>query len=118
MRSDSEVAEMVVEGEDPSKVTPGDKVLAIIYLTSVFLVPITVVCWIFDLWGDQEIYYAIPLFAAGAVPWLLASDLCESVNRSEYSLLALRTQLWLHLGGAIPSALRTLRGTRTTVANR
>jgi hypothetical protein len=118
VRSDDEVAEMVAEGEDPSKVSPGDKVLAVFYLTSVFLVPVTVGCWIFGLWGDQEIYYAIPLVAAGAVPWLLASELCESHDRSGYSLLALRAQLWLHLGGGLPSALRTLRGIRAWVPNR
>jgi hypothetical protein len=109
VRSDAEVAEMIAEGEDPSKVTPGDKLLAFFYLTSVFLVPITVVCWTFGLWGDQEIYYVIPLFAAGAVPWLLVSELCEAYNRSGYSLLALRAQLWLHLGGGVPAAVRALR---------
>lgn len=118
VRSDEELAEMLAEQEDPTKVSPGDKLLAILYLSSVVLVPATLVCWDLGLWGDREVYYAIPLVAAGAVPWLLVTDLCEAHNRSEYSLLALRSQLWLHLGGALPSALRTLRGPRDPVGNR
>lgn len=108
---------MLSNGEDPAKVGAGDKVFAGFYLASVLAVPIVVLCWAFELFGEREVYYAIPLFAAGAAPWLLVAELCDSYGRSEYSLLALRTQLWLHLGGAIPSALRTLRGTRTTAAN-
>jgi hypothetical protein len=118
VRSEAEAAEMVAEGEDPARVASGDKLFASFYLVSVFVVPITVGCWIFGLWGDREIYYGIPLVAAGAVPWLLASELCEAHNRSEYSWAALRSQLWLHVGGAVPSALRTLRGTRAPIADR
>ncbi len=116
VRSDGEIAEMVAEGEDPSKVTAGDKLLAILYLSSVLLVPVVVVCWIFGLWGTSGIYYAIPLVAAGAVPWLMTSELCEAYNRSEYSLLALRAQVWLHVGGAVPCAVRTVWGDHAPAA--
>ncbi|GAA1527022.1 hypothetical protein [Kribbella lupini] len=118
MRSDREIAEMLAEREDPTEVGTGDKVYAIFYLASVVAVPVVVLCWAFELLGSREVYYAIPLFAAGATPWLLISDLCESHDRSPYSLLGLRTQLWLHLGGALPSALRTLRGVRAAVTRR
>jgi hypothetical protein len=117
VRSKGEAAEMLAEGEDPTKVTTGDKVYAVLYVASVFTVPIAALCWAFELLGTREIYYAIPLFAAGATPWLLVSDLCESHDRSASSLLALRSQLWLHLGGALPSALRTLRGIRAEVTH-
>jgi hypothetical protein len=77
---------------------------------SVLLVPGAVLCFAFEIFGGQVVYYAIPACAGGFLPWLLTTDFCDAYDRSAYSWLALRTQAWLQLGGGVPSAVRALRG--------
>ncbi|MEV6285990.1 hypothetical protein [Kribbella sp. NPDC051770] len=104
--------------EAPAEPDTGDKILAVLYLVSVFMVPVVVLCWVFEVLGGREIYYVIPLFAAGAVPWLLAVELCEASGRSEYPWHALRAQIWLQLGGGVPAALRAIRNGRAQDGDR
>ena len=55
-----------------------------------------------------EALYAAPILVAALPIYLMTVAAAEATDHRTYSWWGLRTHLWLHVGGALPAALRHL----------
>lgn len=93
----------------PGEAEGEEAVFACLYLVSIVALPLLIAFFVWHPIDMHDFLYGAPAALAGALPWFMTEAACDLAGRKHYSFFALRTQIWVQLGGAAPSAVRRIR---------
>lgn len=79
-----------------------------LYLASLAATPLALALAAAQPAAAPEALYAAPILIAALPTYLMTVAAAEATDHRTYSWWGLRTQVWLHVGGALPAALRHL----------
>lgn len=79
-----------------------------LYLASLGGTPVALVLAAMGPLPTPDALYAAAIFIAALPIFLMTVTAAGATGHRTYSLWGLRAQVWLHLGGALPAALRHL----------
>lgn len=79
-----------------------------LYLASLGGTPVALVLAATEPLPAPDALYAAPIFFAALPIFLMTVTAAGATGHRTYSWWGLRAQVWLHLGGAVPAALRHL----------
>ena len=79
-----------------------------LYLASLAGTPLALALAAAQSAAAPEALYAAPILLAALPTYLMTVAAAEATDHRTYSCRGLRTQVWLHVGGALPAALRHL----------